>query len=142
MSDENVELVLSNPLVMVSSDGVGIAATGKALEQKPHPRSYGTYPRFLAHYIRERKIVDLPMAIRKMTSLPAEQTGLSDRGRIAKGKKADLVIFDPQKIQDTATFDSPHQYPTGIAHVFVNGVQVVNEGKHTGARTGKVLRRA
>lgn len=141
MSDENVELVLSNPLVMVSSDGVSIAASGKALEQKLHPRSYGTYPRFLAHYIRERKIVDLPMAIRKMTSLPAEQTGLSDRGRIAKGKKADLVVFDPQKIQDTATFDSPHQYPTGIAHVFVNGVQVVNEGKHTGARTGKVLRR-
>ncbi len=142
MSQENVELVLSHPLVMVSSDGYSIAATGKRLEERLHPRSYGTYPRFLAHYVRERKIVDLPAAIRKITSIPAEQSGISDRGRIAKRKKADLVVFDPSKIQDTATFDSPHQYPTGIAHVFVNGVQVVKEGKHTGARPGKVLRKA
>ncbi|HSE40406.1 MAG TPA: D-aminoacylase [Acidobacteriota bacterium] len=142
MSPENVELVLSHPLVMVSSDGYSIAAKGKALQQKLHPRSYGTYPRFLAHYIRERKIVDLSAGIRKMTSMPAEQSGLSDRGRIAKGKKADLVVFDPTKVQDTATFDSPHQYPTGIAHVFVNGVQVVKDGNHTGARPGKVLRKA
>lgn len=77
-----------------------------------------------------------------MTSMPAEQAGLNDRGRIAKGKKADLVIFNPEKVQDTATFDSPHQYPTGIAHVFVNGVQVVKDGNHTGARPGKVLRKA
>ena len=96
MSPENVELVLSHPLVMVSSDGYSIAAKGKALEEKLHPRSYGTYPRFLAHYIRERKIVDLPAGIRKMTSMPAEQAGLNDRGRIAKGKKADLVIFNPK----------------------------------------------
>jgi N-acyl-D-amino-acid deacylase len=127
---------------MVSSDGYSVAAKGKALQQKLHPRSYGTYPRFLAHYIRERKIVDLAAGIRKMTSLPAEQSGLNDRGRIAKGKKADLVVFDPAKVQDTATFDSPHQYPTGIAHVFVNGIQVVKDGNHTGARPGKVLRKA
>jgi N-acyl-D-amino-acid deacylase len=142
MSPENVELVLSHPLVMVSSDGYSIAAKGNALKEKPHPRSYGTYPRFLAHYIRERKIVDLPAGIRKMCSMPAEQAGLTDRGRIAKGKKADLVVFNPTKVQDTATFDSPHQYPTGIAHVFVNGVQVVKDGNHTGALPGKVLRKA
>ncbi len=142
MSPENVELVLSHPLVMVSSDGYSIAAKGKALEEKLHPRSYGTYPRFLAHYIRDRKIVELPSGIRKMTSMPAEQAGLADRGRIAKGKKADLVIFNPKTVQDNATFDSPHQYPTGVAHVFVNGVMVVKDGKHTGARPGKVLRKA
>ena len=141
MSPENVELVLSHPLVMVSSDGYSIAAKGKALEEKLHPRSYGTYPRFLAHYIRDRKIVELASGIRKMTSMPAEQAGLTDRGRIAKGKKADLVIFDPKTVQDNATFDSPHQYPTGVAHVFVNGVMVVKDGKHTGERPGKVLRK-
>lgn len=142
MSPENVELILSHPLVMVSSDGYSIAAAGKALEEKLHPRSYGTYPRFLAHYIRDRKIVDLPAGIKKMTSMPAEQAGLTDRGRIAKGKKADLVVFDPKTVQDNATFDSPHEYPKGVAHVLVNGVIVVKDGKHTGERPGKVLRKA
>jgi N-acyl-D-amino-acid deacylase len=140
MSPENVELVLSHPLVMVSTDGYSIAPEGKALESQPHPRSYGTYPRFLGYYTRERKIVDLPTAIKKMTSMPATQCGLKNRGRIAKGHKADLVAFDANKIKEISSFDQPHRFPEGIAHVFVNGVQVVKNGAHTNARPGQILR--
>ena len=142
MSPENVELVLSHPLVMVGSDGSSMAPTGRAAETRPHPRSYGTFARVLSHYCRERKLFDLPTAIKKMTSMAADQVGLRDRGRIARGKKADVVVFDSTKVRDLATFDDPHQYPVGVRYVIVNGELVVNEGRHTGARPGTVLRRA
>jgi N-acyl-D-amino-acid deacylase len=141
MSPENVELVLSHPLVMIGSDGSSMAPTGRAAETRPHPRSYGTCPRVLSHYCRDRKIFDLTTAIKKMTSMAAAQVGLRDRGRIARGSKADLVVFDAAEVRDQATFDDPHQYPIGIRYVLVNGELVIDEGQHTGARPGMVLRR-
>ena len=95
----------------------------------------------LGHYARERGIFDLPTAVRKMTSMPADQIGIGDRGRIAPGKKADLVLFDAATVIDGATFDEPHQYPIGIHHVLVNGKSTVTDGEHTGARKGQVLRK-
>jgi N-acyl-D-amino-acid deacylase len=141
MDPTNVEMVLSHPLVMIGSDGVSMAPEGPAANQKPHPRSYGTYPRVLGYYSREREIFDLATAVKKCTSMPADQVGLADRGRIARGKKADLVVFDPEKITDRATFDDPHQYAEGIHHVLVNGTAVIEDGIHTGALPGRMLRR-
>ena len=141
MQSENVEMVLSHPLVMIGSDGSSMAPKGKVAETRPHPRSYGTCPRVLGYYARERKIFDLSTAVKKMTSMPADQLRLTDRGRIARGMKADLVVFDEAKVRDTATFEDPHQYPQGIKHVFVNGKLVVEHGQHTGARPGRVLRK-
>ncbi|MGD8700366.1 MAG: amidohydrolase family protein, partial [Gemmatimonadales bacterium] len=142
MSPENVEMVLSHPLVMMGSDGRSIAPTGKAAETRPHPRYYGACPRVLAHYCRERRIFDLPTAVRKMTGMPADRAGITDRGRIARGKKADLVVFSADTVKDEATFDDPHQYASGITYVLVNGEIVVENGRHTGARPGRVLRKA
>lgn len=142
MSPENVERVLRHPLVMVGSDGSSMAPVGRAAQARPHPRSYGTFARVLGYYCRGRRLFDLPEAVRKMTSMPADQVGLQDRGRLAVGKKADLVIFDAAAIRDEATFDMPQQYATGISHVLVNGTPVVENGQHTGARPGRALRRA
>jgi N-acyl-D-amino-acid deacylase len=141
MSPGNVERVLRHPLVMIGSDGSSMAPAGKAAESRPHPRSYGTFARVLGFYARERGAFDLPTAVRKMTSLPADQIGLAERGRIARGRKADLVVFDAAKVCDTATFEDPHRYPEGIPLVVVNGVAVVERGVSTGARPGRVLRR-
>ena len=141
MSPENVETVLRHPLVMVGSDGSAMAPVGRAAQARPHPRSYGAFARVLAYYVRDRRAIDLAQAVRKMTSMPADQTGLGDRGRIARGKKADLVVFDPARVKDEATFEQPHQYASGIPHVIVNGVAVVENGRHTGAKPGRALRR-
>ena len=141
MSPENVEMVLSHPLVMIGSDGASIAPTGKAAETRPHPRLYGCCPRVLAHYCRDRGIFDLPTAVRKMTGTPADQAGITDRGRISRGKKADIVVFNAATVKDEATFDDPHQYASGINYVVVNGQVVVENGDHTGARPGRVLRK-
>lgn len=141
MSPENVELVLSHPLVMIGSDGSSMAPVGEAARSRPHPRSYGTFPRVLGHYSRDRNIFDLPTAIQKMTSMPADQMGIPDRGRLARGMMADLVVFDPETVRDVATFADPHRYAVGIPHVLVNGTLVVEDGEHTGARPGAVLRR-
>jgi N-acyl-D-amino-acid deacylase len=141
MSPENVEMVLRNPLVMVGSDGSAMAPVGRAAQARPHPRSYGAFARVLAHYVRDRHTIDLAQAVRKMTSMPADQMGLADRGRVARGKKADLVLFDPVRVKDEATFEQPHQYASGIPHVVVNGVSVVENGRHTGAKPGRALRR-
>jgi N-acyl-D-aspartate/D-glutamate deacylase len=138
MSAENVELVLAHPLVMVGSDGVSRAMS---VEGRPHPRSYGTAPRVLGHFCRERKVFDLSTAIMKLSSMPAERAGLKDRGRIEVGRKADLVVFDAARVKDRATFDAPQAAPEGIAHVLVNGVAVVKDAVHTGARPGRVLAR-
>src|SRR3989442_12090650 len=105
-----------------------------------HPRGFGSFPRVLAKYVREEKIITLEMAIRKMTSLPANRLKLFDRGRIAPGMAADLVVFDPNTIQDTATFSKPLEFPTGISYVLVNGRVAVQQGRSTGEMAGAVLR--
>lgn len=140
INPENVETVLSHPLVMIGSDGYSLMAEKARPDSKPHPRSYGTYPRFLGHYVRERKLMDWPAAIRKATSMPADQVGLKDRGRIARGKRADIVVFDSNSIIDEATFENPERYSKGVIHVFVNGVPVVQNEKHTGKTPGRILR--
>jgi N-acyl-D-amino-acid deacylase len=141
MSQDNVDMVLSHPLVMIGSDGGSIAPEGPAGQARPHPRHYGAYARVLGHYVRERGLMDLVTAVRKMTSMPADQVGLADRGRIARGKKADLVVFDAATVRDEATFADPHRTSKGIEHVFVNGTAVVSGGAHTGARPGRALRK-
>jgi N-acyl-D-aspartate/D-glutamate deacylase len=141
LSPENVELILSHPLVMIGSDGSSMAPVGRAAQSRPHPRSYGTFPRILGHYCRDRGLFDLPTAVKKMTSMPADQMGIPDRGRLARGMMADLVVFDAETIRDEATFQNPHRYPEGIHHVLVNGALVVEAGEHTGASPGAVLRR-
>jgi N-acyl-D-amino-acid deacylase len=142
MSEENTERVLAFPLTMVGSDGEAVAPYGVLARGNPHPRFYGTFPRYFGHYIRERRILPLEEAIRRVTSLPARVFGLRGRGVIAKGAFADVVVFDPQSIIDRATFTDPHQYPAGIAHVVVNGRLVIRDGEHTGCLPGRVLRRA
>ncbi len=140
MSEENVVKVLTHPLVMIGSDGRAMAPRGKALETKPHPRSYGTFARVLAKYVRLEQRLDLATAIKKMTSMPASQLGFADRGRIGRNMKADLVVFDPTKVQDYATFDDPQRTSAGFTHVLVNGVAVLKDGAGTGARPGRALR--
>lgn len=135
MDEEGTEQVLKHPLVMVSSDGSALAPAGGM----PHPRNYGTFPRFLGHYVRERKIMGLPEAIKKMTSMPAAKAGLKDRGAIRTGNWADLVVFDPATIADKATYTDPEQYPVGIDYVLVNGKVVVDHGVHSGEMAGKLL---
>lgn len=139
MSEETTEAVLKHPLAMLGSDGSSLAPYGPLSEGKPHPRNYGAFPRFLGYYVRERKILSLPQAIKKITSMPAARLGLRDRGSIRPGKYADIVIFDRANIVDKATFIDPHQYPVGIDYVIVNGTIVVDHGKHTEKLPGKVL---
>jgi N-acyl-D-amino-acid deacylase len=141
MSEDNVALGLQRPWVMIGSDGEGRAAEGPYSAGKPHPRNYGTCPRFLGHYVRERAVVSLPEAIRKMTSLPATKLGLRDRGRLEPGAVADVVVFDPATVADAATFAEPHRYPHGMPWVLVNGEAVIADGRHTGRRPGRVLSR-
>ena len=140
MSEENTALVLSHPLGMICSDGSVYAPAGPLSEGSPHPRSYGTFPRVLGHYVRDQKIMPLETAIHKMTGMPAKKIQLEDRGVIRPGAYADLVAFDPSTIRDTATFDDPHQYPEGIHLVVVNGVITVSEGGMTGELAGRPVR--
>ncbi len=106
-----------------------------------HTRSYGAFARLLAFYVGERRTLELARAVQKMTGMPADQIGLRDRGRLTPGLKADVVVFDAARVKDTATYEQPRQYPIGISHVLVNGVLVVEDGRHTGARPGRALRR-
>ena len=139
MSEDDVRKVICHNAVMVGSDGNSLAPYGDMGKGKPHPRSYGTYPRILAKFVREDKVLTLQEAIRKMTSFPAQKLGLRDRGILKEGMCADIVLFDLAAIQDKATFTDPHQYPSGIEYVIVNGEVVVDEGEHIGTLAGKVL---
>lgn len=139
LSESDVERILRHPFTMIASDGGIIVGVGTERAGLPHPRSYGTFPRVLAVYVRDRKLLTLEDAVRKMTSFPAQRLGLRDRGTIGVGMKADLVVFDPAHVRDTATFESPHQYPEGIPIVIVNGEIVFENGAITTARPGKVL---
>ena len=141
MSDEDIQAFLKHPQIMVGSDGNSLSPHGVLGNGKPHPRHYGTFPRILGHYVREKQVLPLELAIKKMTSLPAWRLGLHDRGFLAPGMKADIVIFDPDKVADQATYADPHQYPTGIPYVMVNGVMTIHEGSHTLEKAGQILRR-
>lgn len=138
LDEQDVERIMRHPWTSVGSDG-RLSRPGEGV---PHPRGYGTFPRVLGVYVRDRGVVTLPEAIRKMTSLSASTLNLTDRGRIAEGLVADIVVFDPATVQDRATFQDPHQYPEGIDWVLVNGRIAVENGRYTGVRAGRVLRRS
>jgi N-acyl-D-amino-acid deacylase len=140
IDDTYLQMVLRHPVTMVGSDGYALAPYGVLGEGKPHPRSYGAFPRFLGRYVREKRLCTWQEAVRKMTSLPADFLGLKDRGRIKEGMAADIVIFNPETVIDRATFSDPHQYPKGIEYVITNGTIVIQQEKHTGALSGKILR--
>lgn len=140
MSEDNVKLGLSQSWVSLGSDAEALAPEGVFLKSNPHPRAYGTFARFLGKYVRDEKVTTLADAIRRMTSLPAENFKLKERGCLKTGCYADVAVFDPAAIRDTATFDAPHRYATGVHHVLVNGAIVLADGEHTGAKPGRVVR--
>ncbi len=137
MDEGDVQRIMRHPMTMVASDG-SLTRPGEGV---PHPRAYGTFPRVLGVYVREKGILTLEEAVKKMTSMPADRLGLASRGRLQSGAFADVVIFDAATVADRGTFEKPHQYPVGISYVFVNGVPVVEHGALTAARPGRVLRR-
>ena len=140
MSEENVKRQIALPWMTFCSDAGSLAPEGLFLKRNPHPRAYGNFSRLLGKYVREEKVIPLEEAIKRLTSMPAENLRIRERGKLEKGYFADVVIFDPEKIQDHATFEKPHRYSTGMQHVFVNGRQVLKNGEHTGATPGQVVR--
>jgi N-acyl-D-aspartate/D-glutamate deacylase len=138
MTEDDVERIMRHPMVGIASDA-GVVPFGSGV---PHPRGLGNTVRVLGRYVRERKVISLEEAVRKMTSLPARQFRLAGRGEIRVGAAADLVIFDPALVADAATFAAPHAYPVGITHVIVNGVSAVRDGEALGTRSGQVARRS
>ncbi|MFL6585096.1 MAG: amidohydrolase family protein [Chthoniobacterales bacterium] len=140
MSDENLKKEIVKPWVSFGSDEASQAPEGNFLKSHCHPRAYGNFARVLAKYVRDEKVITLPDAIRKLSSLPATNLGLDHRGFLQEGMFADVVVFDPATIADHATFENPHQYATGMKHVFVNGQQVLKDGEHTGSKPGRALR--
>ncbi len=139
-SEDVVRKALALPWVSFCSDAASLAPEGVFLKRNPHPRAYGAFARVLGRYVRDEQLIPLEEAIRKLTSLPADNLKIDRRGRLHEGFFADVVVFDPNTIQDHATFVEPHQYATGVAHVFVNGVQVLADGEHTTATPGRVVR--
>jgi N-acyl-D-amino-acid deacylase len=139
MSEENVRKLVRLPWVSFGSDAASQAPEGNFLKAATHPRAYGNFARLLAKYVRNEKLLTLEEAIRKLTSLPAENLGLDRRGRLRVGYFADIVAFEPESISDQATYEHPHQLAVGVQHVFVNGVQVLKSGVHTGAKPGRAL---
>jgi N-acyl-D-amino-acid deacylase len=140
MSEENVRRQIRLPWVSFGSDASSMAPEPPFNRSSTHPRAYGNFARLLGRYVRDEKLIPLAEAIRRLSGLPAANLGLRDRGRLAAGRFADVVVFDPATIADRATFEDPHQYAVGVKHVFVNGVQVLRDGEHTGATPGRALR--
>jgi len=140
MSEENVKKQIALPWVSFCSDAESMAPERAFLKSNPHPRAYGTFARLLGKYVREDKVIRLEEAVRRLTSLPAQNLKIKERGALLPGYYADVVVFNPTTIADHATFDKPHQYATGMIHVFVNGTQVLKNGEHTGAKPGVVVR--
>lgn len=140
MTEEDLRVAMGQPWVSFCTDASTRALDGPLFQGRPHPRAYGSFPRILAYYVRENKILSLEDAIRKMTSLPAQRVGIKDRGILKPGFYADLVMFDPEKVTDKATFENPHQYSVGMDLVLVNGRPVWEDGKFTGNLPGRVLR--
>ena len=137
MSEEDVATGLRSGLVTIGTDSSALRREGVLSQGAPHPRSYGTFPRVLAKYVRDDQVLTLNDAVRRMTGAAATQMGITDRGLIRAGMLADVVIFNAATIRDNATYEQPHQYPTGIAHVIVNGVPVLDPKGLTGARPGR-----
>ena len=140
MSEENIKKKLALPYMAICSDAGSYTNEGVFLEQSTHPRAYGSFARLLGHFVRDEKVISLEEAIYKLTSLPATNLKLKNRGLLKAGYYADVVLFDADKIKDNATFANPHQYATGMKHVFVNGIPVLRDGEHTGAFPGRVVR--
>ena len=140
MSEENIRKKIAQPWMTFGSDAESLAPEGKFLLSNPHPRAYGTFARLLGKYVRDEKVISLQEAIRRLTSLPAENLKIRERGILGENNFADVVVFDPAKIQDHATFADPHQYSTGVLHVLVNGVPVLLNGEHTGATPGRFVK--
>jgi len=140
MSEENVKKQIGLPWVSFCSDAGSLAPEGVFLKSSTHPRAYGNFARLLGKYVRDEKVITLAEAVRRLTSLPAENLKLDRRGKLKKGYYADIVVFDPDTICDHATYEKPHQYATGVVHVFVNGIQVLKDGEHTDAKPGRVVR--
>ena len=140
MSEPDVLLALKQPWVSIDNDSSGTSPDGLLGQEHPHPRAYGTFPRILRKYVREENQLSLPDAIRKFSALPAQRLRLTDRGVLKQNMWADVVVFDPEKVTDRATFENPNQFSEGMEYVLVNGVPVIDEGKMTGALPGKVLR--
>jgi N-acyl-D-aspartate/D-glutamate deacylase len=140
MSEDNLDRILAHPLGMVCSDGGAFAIEGPTRRGSPHPRGLGSFPRVLGRYVRERKALTLEQAIHKMTALPASRIGLGDRGRIATGLNADLVVFDPARVADGATFEQPFAYPVGVQAVVVAGGIAVQGTEQLDVRNGRVAR--
>ncbi len=140
MSEENVRRQIALPWMTFGSDEASLAPEGVFLLSNPHPRAYGNFARLLGHYVRDEKVLPLQEAVRRLTSLPAERLGLQGRGRLEPGAYADVVVFDPARVRDQATYEDPHRLAEGVLHVFVNGVQVLEGGEHTGALPGRVVR--
>lgn len=139
MTEDNIKKQIRLPWVSFGSDAASIAPEGTNLRSAAHPRAYGNFARLLGKYVRDEKVISLSEAVRRLTSLPATNLGLAQRGFLRKGMFADVVVFDPQSISDLATFENPHQLSVGVRDVFVNGVQVLKNGEHTGAKPGKAL---
>ena len=139
LDERDLRLALAHPQLMIGSDGSALATTGDMSAGKPHPRSYGTFPRVLGRYARDERVLSLAEAVHKMTGLPARRLGMRDRGEIRVGARADLVVFDARRVADQATYEDPHRYPVGIDQVLVNGRFVIKDGEHTGSLPGKVL---
>jgi N-acyl-D-amino-acid deacylase len=139
-SEDVVRRAITLPWVSFNSDAASLAPEGVFLKSNPHPRAYGSFARLLGKYVRDEKLIPLEEAIRKLAALPAHNMGIDGRGELKEGFYADVVVFDPETIQDHATFVEPHQYATGMLHVFVNGEQVLKDGEHTGATPGRVVR--
>ena len=140
MSEENIEKQIAKPWVSFGSDAGSQAPEGPFLKSNPHPRAYGNFARLLGKYVRDKRVISLQEAIRRLTTLPAENLRLQRRGALTPGYYADVVVFDAAKIQDHATFEQPHHYATGVLHVFVNGGHVLKDGEHTGALPGRIVR--
>jgi len=140
MSEENIKQQLKLPWVSFSSDAGSMAPEGVFLNNSTHPRAYGNFARLLGKYVRDEQVISLEEAIRKLTSLPASNLRIQGRGQLSPGYFADIVVFDPTSIQDHATYEEPHQYATGMHHVWVNGTRVLADGDHTGAMPGRVVR--
>jgi N-acyl-D-amino-acid deacylase len=141
MSEDNVRKAVALPWMSFCSDAGSLAPEGVFLNTSTHPRAYGSFARLLAKYVRTEGVLSLAEAVRRLSAFPAANLGLVRRGRLAPGYYADVVVFDPASIQDHATFERPHQYATGVAHVWVNGQPVLRDGEHTGALPGRVVRR-
>ena len=139
MSEENVKKELAKPWISFGSDEASQAPEGVFLKSNPHPRAYGNFARVLGKYSRDEKVIALAEAVRRLSALPATNLGLDHRGFLKEGMFADVVVFDPATIADRATFEKPHQYAIGMKHVFVNGVQVLKDGEHIGAKPGRAL---